>query len=258
MKNSINNIHAENVTINQTISTGAAGSATIPEDISLADLLSLLGGVEKAETRPTAKALRERKLEDGSVEQIAPLGEALDGACKIYANGYAVYSNGIGTTVLWLPDCRTFTYQFDELNQKEKEYLPQRCTVGEDVMDQQPWFMAVMLRGDHLVEKNGGNRTGSRKDKNQNVSLDEITEKEEAQWRPGARFENPESAYIRKEMMEEQLAKLTDKQREALILYHKYGYSQQEIADMLGITQKAVDFRLKSAESKVRMQLIRF
>lgn len=254
MKNTIK-IAAKNVTINQTINV-----SSIPEDISLRDLLDILGDVEKAGSKPTPKALRERKLEDGSVQKIAPLAEAMDGACKVYANGYAVYANGIGTTVLWLPDCRTFTYQFDELKDKEKEYLPQRSQIGEDVMDSQPWFMAVMLRGDHQVERNAMDRKSDRKGKNQKLSLDEITEKDEQEyeWRPGCRFENPEAAYIRKEMIQEQLAKLTEKQKEVFILYHKYGYSQQEIADILGVTQKAVDFRLKAAENKVRMSVMHF
>lgn len=255
INNAINNINAENVTINQTINVNS-----VPEDISLRDLLAILGDVEKAGSKPTPKALRERKLEDGSVQKIAPLAEAMDGACKVYANGYAVYANGIGTAVLWLPDCRTFTYQFDELKDKEKEYLPQRSQIGEDVMDSQPWFMAVMLRGDHQVERNAMNRTGGRMDKDKSVSLDEITEKEEkeASYRPGCRFENPEAAYIRKEMIQEQLAKLTDKQKEVFVLYHKYGYGQQEIADILGISQQAVDYRLSGAEKKVRMHSMYF
>lgn len=258
MKKSINTIHAENVTINQNIDLGAAGNTHVPEDISLHDLLTLLGNVEKAETKPTPKVLRERKLGDGSVERIDPLVEAMGGDCKVFSNGYAVYTNGIGTTVLWLPDCRTFTYYFRELTDKEKDYLTQKSTVDETVFDEQPWFIAVMLRGDHQVEQNAMNRTGGRMDKDKSISLDEITEKEEVEWRPGCRFENPESAYIRKETMQEQLAKLTDRQREVFVLYHRDGYSQQEIADMLGIGQRAVSFRLEAAESKVRVELMRF
>lgn len=271
MKNTnTNNIHKKNVIINPntTLSDAAAHmqnmtrlpktASKLPQDISLHDLLTILGDVEKAETRPTSKALRERKLGDGSVEQVAPLAEAMGGECKVFSNGYAVYTNGIGATVLWLQDCRTFTYQFDELNQKEKEYLPQRSEIGEDVMGSQPWFMAVMLCGDHQVVRNAMNRTGSRMDKNKSVSLDEIAEKEEVVWLPGCRFDNSESAYIRKETMQEQLTKLTDRQREVFVLYHQYGYSQRKIAEMLGISQQAVDCRLTGAESKVRMKSILF
>lgn len=257
MKN-INTINAENVTINQSITLlDAAGNTHIPEDISLHDLLALLGNVEKAETKPTPKVLRERKLEDGSVERIDPLVEAMGGDCKVFPNGYAVYTNGIGTTVLWLPDCRTFTYYFGELTDKEKDYLTQKSTVDETVFDEQPWFMAVMLRGDHQVERNAMNRTGGRMDKDKSVSLDEITEKEEVEWRPGCRFENPESAYIRKETVQEQLSKLTPEQKEAFILHYVQGFDKCEIADMLGISRAAVTYRLQGVNDRLKKDILK-
>lgn len=43
---------------------------------------------------------------------------------------------------------------------------------------------------------------------------DETEEKREERWNPGYHYENPETAYIRKETLREQLDKLTDKQRE--------------------------------------------
>ena len=103
-------------------------------------------------------------------------------------------------------------------------------------------------------------RKGDRRGQNKNISLDYVTEEEEeaAEWNPGYRFESPERALLRKEMLREQLGKLTDRQREVFILYHQCGYTQQEIAEMLGITQKAVDFRLDAAERKVQLSTIQF
>lgn len=255
--NAINNINAKNVTINQTINfggIGAAGNTAIPEDISLSDLLAILGDVEKAETTPTAKALSVKTLEDGNEEEIPPLVQALDGDCRLYDSGYAIYSNCSGHTVVWLPDCRTFTHYFDKLTDKEKEYLPQSRHIGEDVLGSQPWFMAVLLRGDHQLERNAMDRKSDRKGKNQKLSLDEIAEKEdqEASWRPGCRFDNPETAYIRKETIDENLAKLTDKQREMFVLYHADGYTQEEIADMLGIRRQVVNKQLKAAKRRIK------
>lgn len=219
----------------------------------------MIGAVGRAEKTPTARALREKKREDGTVEQVQPLAETADGDCKVYANGYAVYSNATGTTVLWLADCCSFTYKFDGLKDKEKDYIAQRSIVGEDILGSQPWFMAVMLRGDHQVERNSMDRKGDRRGQNKNISLDYVTEEEEAaEWNPGYHFESPERTLIRKEMLREQLGKLTDRQREVFLLYHQCGYTQQEIAEMLGITQKAVDFRLDAAERKVRLSTIQF
>ena len=231
----------------------------VTENTTLRELLEMIGAVGRAEKTPTARALREKKHEDGTVEQIQPLAETADGNCKVYANGYAVYSNNTGTTVLWLADCCSFTYQFDGLKDKEKDYIAQRSTVGEDILGNQPWFMAVMLRGDHQVERNSMDRKGDRRGQNKNISLDYVTEEEEAaEWNPGYHFESPERALIRKEMLREQLGKLTDRQREVFLLYHQCGYTQAEIAEMLGITQKAVDFRLDAAERKVRLSAIQF
>ena len=233
---------------------------TVTEETTLREVLEIIGAVARAEKTPTAKGLREKKNKDGTVEQIQPLAETADGDCKVYANGYAVYSNDTGTTVLWLADCCSFTYQFDGLKDKEKDYIAQRSTVGEYILGSHPWFMAVMLRGDHQVERNSMDRKGDRRGQNKNISLDYVTEEEEeaAEWNPGYRFESPERALLRKEMLREQLGKLTDRQREVFLLYHQCGYTQQEIAEMLGITQKAVDFRLDAAERKVRLSTIKF
>ena len=227
---------------------------TVTEETTLRELLEMIGAVGRAEKTPTARALRERKREDGTVEQVRPLAETADGDCKVYANGYAVYSNNTGTTVLWLADCCSFTYQFDGLKDKEKDYIAQGSTVGEDILGNQPWFMAVMLRGDHQVERNSMDRKGDRRGQNKNISLDYVTEEEEeaAEWNPGYRFESPERALIRKEMLREQLGKLTDRQREVFLLYHQCGYTQQEIAEMLGVRQQSVYESLKAAEAKVR------
>ena len=225
----------------------------VTEETTLRELLEMIGAVGRAEKTPTAKALREKKHEDGTVEQVQPLVETADGDCKVYANGYAVYSNNTGTTVLWLADCCSFTYQFDALKENGKNYVPQKSIVGEDVLGDQPWFMAVMLRGDHQVETNSMNRQFDRKGaKKEMWDEDEAEEKQEKRWNPGYHFESPEAAYIKKEILQEQFAKLTDRQREVFLLYHRCGYNQQEIADMLGISQQAVDYRLAGAEKKIR------
>lgn len=232
---------------------------TVTEDTTLKELLEIIGAVDKAEKTPTAKALREKTHEDGTIEEIKPLAESVDGGCKVYDNGYAVYSNCTGTTVLWLPDCCSYTYQFDELKENERNYMPQKSTVDEDVLGSQPWFMAVMLRGDHQVETNSMNRQFDRKGARKELwDEDETEEKQNERWNAGYHFESPEAAYIRKEMLQEQLGKLTERQREVFILYHQCGYTQQEIADMLGLTQQAVDYRLAGAEKKIRLSAIRF
>lgn len=57
---------------------------------------------------------------------------------------------------------------------------------------------------------------------------------------------------IRKETREEVLAAMTDKQREVFVLYYDRGYRQQEIAEMMGISQQGVCKLLDKALKCVR------
>ena len=45
---------------------------------------------------------------------------------------------------------------------------------------------------------------------------------------------------------------MTEKQRQAFILYYKHGYSQREIADMLRISKQSVYERLEGAVSNAK------
>ena len=74
----------------------------------------------------------------------------------------------------------------------------------------------------------------------------------EYQWREDKMGESPESIYIRKETREEVLAAMTDKQREVFVLYYDRGYRQQEIAEMLGVSQPTICEHLENALKCVR------
>lgn len=58
-----------------------------------------------------------------------------------------------------------------------------------------------------------------------------------------------ENALVQRETIAEWLASLTDAQREAVRLVWIEGYTQQEAAEELGITQQAVAIRLKNAKT---------
>ena len=76
------NIISENIT-----------GGTIPaitENTTLGELITILGDVSKAEKTPTSKALRETAGD--------PIAES-DGI-RVYANGYGIYDNGSGRTVV--------------------------------------------------------------------------------------------------------------------------------------------------------------
>ena len=227
----------------------------ITENTTLKELIESLGTVTKAEKTPTTKKLRE--------EGGAPIADMM--GCLVYANGYGVYDNGTGRTVMWIPSCVSFTYHFDKLRENEKLYLNETDTLPEGLLESMPWFAALTLIGDHRVEANSmnrrqGSRTGSKDyrsqdDGDRDGDAEEAVEEQynkEYTWREEHVGENPESVFIRKETRQEMLSSMTEKQREVFVLYYQYGYTQQEIADKLGIDQTSIRDRLDGALKKVK------
>ena len=241
------NIISENIT-----------GGTIPaitENTTLGELITILGDVSKAEKTPTSKALRETAGD--------PIAES-DGI-QVYANGYGIYDNGSGRTVVWVPDCVSFTYRFDPMKESEKGgEIKEHMDLPEGFLESQPWMLAMMLIGDHRVEMNMMNRTGSRTgtrdyDSDDNGDKDgdaedavEKSYRNEYNWREDRVGEDPETIYIRKETRREMLECMTDKQREVFILYYQYGYTQQEIAEMLGCVVSTVNKHLQRAVDRIK------
>ena len=234
---------------------GSSNIPTITENTTLGELISILGPVTKAQKTPTS-----RKLAEEAGEPIAS-----DDCCTVYANGYAVYDNGSGRTVVWVPACVSFTYYFDPMKESEKgDEIKQSIDLPEGFLESQPWNLAITLIGDHRVEQNSMNRTGSRtgtKDYDSDDNGDKDGDAEEAlensyqneyNWREDQVGEDPETIYIRKETRREMLESMTPEQREVFLLYYKYGYKQKEIAKMLGIDRSSVRRRLDYAVKKVK------
>ena len=183
--------------------------------------------------------------------------------CKVYRNGWAVYDNGSGRAVVWLPECVSFTYDFVRPKKEEAYDVPIQEELPEGLLASQPWPVAVTLAGDHRVEENSMNRHGSRRGKK--VFDDPDCDFGDDEKEPGENCflkrkfrlqeyagENPETTYIRKEMIREMLTCLTEKQRRIVVLYCFYGYKQWEIAKKLGISREAVKDHLICAKRKMK------
>ena len=229
-------------------------NCTLNHESTLADLLAYIGEVKKAEKTPTPKKL----AESGSTVIAEETG------CLAYSCGYAVYDNGSGRTVMWLPDCVSFTYYFDEATDAEKGIIPDKDTLPGGLLEMLPWVMAVTLIGEHRIEANSMNRTGSRsgtkdydsddngdKDGDAEAALEKTYEKAYV-WREDRIGESPETIFIRKETRREMLESMTDKQREVFLLYYYDGLKQREIAERLGISRDSVNDRLECALKKVK------
>ena len=84
----------------------------ITENTTLGELINILGDIEKADKTPTSKALRE------TAEPLADMQ-----GCTLYANGYAVYDNCCGRTVMWIRSCVSFTL-------RDMKMLPRKSCSG--------------------------------------------------------------------------------------------------------------------------------
>lgn len=262
-----------NVTVNVTNSgsetTAEASPVTkesvnITENTTLGELLKLLNPGEKPHEIPTPKKLRENGGKPIAFYPVPESASVENVECTVYSNGFAVYDNGSGRTVIWLPDCTSFTYVFARPKSSEDGKIPYKKQISDEMLESLSWFMAVMLIGDHRVENNLMNRKSSRKgakDYDTDDYGDKCGESEEAVeeeyrdeffWNEGRFGENPLDALIRKERNAAMLAAMTDKQREVFLLYYKEGYTQQQIADMLGIARTTVIHHLEGSVKKIK------
>ncbi len=227
---------------------------TITEKTTLGELLTLLDLAEKSGKTPTPRELFETAG--------APIAETND--CTLFRNGFAIYQNITGRTVVWLPYCKSFTFYFSKLRDAEKDTLRETYELPDGFLSTQPWILAVTLIGDHRIEANSMNRTGSRKDTTDYDSADNGDKDGDAEqaladpyrrafnWYDGRMGENPQDAVERRETREEMLADMTDKQREVFILYYRDCMTQDEIAEMLGIAKMSVNERLRYALAKAK------
>lgn len=247
---------------------------TITENTTLGELLKLLNLGEKPCETPTPKKLRENAGKPVALYPMSDLSGSTDLTnltelsdanigCVVYSNGFAVYDNGSGRTVLWLPDCTSFTYVFTRPKAAEEGKLPYKEQISDETLESLSWFTAVMLIGDHRVETNLMNRKSSRKG-SRAYDVDDCGDKcgkieaaiedsymDKFFWAEGRFGENPLDTLIREERYNEMLEVLTDKQREAFRLYYKEGYTQQQIAEMMGCVVSMVNKHLSVSLKKL-------
>ena len=186
-------------------------------DICLRELIEAFRDRSELPTPPTPKKLREAYKD--------PMARSPNGMAAIYPNGYAIYDNGIGNSVIWVRDCLSYTYRFLE---------GKPGVVPEDTLLSQPWYIAVTLRGEDAITYNLFNRKGDRhgsKTENRGEGDEGETEKA-SRWRGGSRSETPECRVIRKAVVREMLRRLTPMQRNTVIMHDYFGYTESEIAEM--------------------------
>ena len=241
---------------NPEVLASAANEAADKADEENAVRLHELYGDDYMQLVDRRDHLHIRKRRPGAIRlrrtgsRIAKRDLGSEGMCEVFSNGYAIYDNGDRRTVLWVPDCTKRTYFFGKLNDNQKDYLRETDEIGEDVLGVCPWYMALILAGEHCIEANMAHP--------KSVGVASIFDQAECdvekayRWVGGTRFENPEEAYLRKEAAEERRKALTDKQWEVYVMRYEYEMSHREIGYELGINHRAVGSRLEKAAETLK------
>lgn len=232
----------------------AQNAAAITAKTTLSEVLTILdlkpGQKRKGKTPTRAKLI-------GSAEPIVKMCDI-----TLYATGYALYENGLGRhSVVWLPYCTSFTYYFNKLRDAEKDYLKETADVSGDELMASAWIAMVAFFGEERItqsmDRGFGNADLSADCYDEGDKSEYETECEDMEgrlfvWDDEVLGADPLDVVIRRETREEMLAAMTDKQREVFVLYHKYGWTQQQIADHLSLDQSTVRDRLRYATKKAQ------
>ena len=148
------------------------------------------------------EALKREKRRPGAIQlrtEVPCIGRihiGAGGTCEIFSNGYAIYDNGDRKTVLWVPDCGSFTYYFGQLNDNEKQYMREKDELGEDILGALPWYNALMLAGENQIEHNLDHpkSVGTASDSDE---PEEWEVRPAFRWAGGAHFDGPEEACLK-------------------------------------------------------------
>jgi len=176
----------------------------------------------RSKRRPGAVQLR------AGEKRIAKLGLG-SGLCEVFANGYAVYDNGNRKTVIWVESCGTATYYFTPLRANELEYMSQKEYIGLDVLGDEPWYTAIIMRGEEQIISNM-EHPKSKGTASDSDDPSDWEDKGNYRWSAGAHFDSPEVAYLKKEAREERRKLLTDKLWEAYVMYFEDGRTMESTA----------------------------
>lgn len=159
----------------------------------------------------------------------------------VYQNGYAVYEMDGAHTVMAVDRCGDYRYDFNDGTYQ---------VVPEEVFDEAEWSLRLIMEGERRLEHNL-NKTSSKYEA-------AVLECDGSDWSDAIMvdFLQEDNA----EMLADQelrrlyaaMGKLTERQREVVELYYFKEMTQQEIAEELGIGQRAVSHALEGALKKIK------
>ena len=174
-----------------------------------------------------------------NVPRVAMIKIGENGICEVFSNGYAVYDNGNRKVVIWVPDCGTAKYYF----------ATETDEITPEVMGEFPWFNAVLIAGEDRIQYNMDHPKS--KGNTSDYDMEDVNIAPAARWIGGSRFDNPETAYLKKEAAEERRNLLTDRQREVYEMYFEQGKTTRQIAGELNIQFPAVSKMVARIKNRI-------
>ena len=187
---------------------------------------------------PTSRRLR-------LSSEIVDTYEADDCRIIVYKNGFAAARVGKHSAVIRVDECGAYTYRSNGATVACEENATPYCFESDYFLDL-PWPIRLTMEADDKIAAN--------RDEDESRLLSRHPEiPDDKKWMLGGYCSFEDSLLNRMEM-EEILGSLTEKQREVFILYYKYGYTQREVAQMLGLTHGSVFDRLSGALKKLCKQ----
>ena len=204
--------------------------------MTLRELMSQISTTRGIEKIPTAKKLRENS-------EVVDVYTAENYRITVYKSGFAVAQSGRHTTVVRADECGAYTYDFDNswLN-GEEDATPHQFD-ADYFLDLQ-WPIRLVMAADDQLEINQDSREDGWISKHPEIPDDK-------NWMLGG-YSSFEDALLNRMERDEMLKTMTEKQRQVFILYYKYGYTQEEIGKMKGVSQVAVNKHLLAALKKVK------
>ena len=226
--------------VNGSVEAAPSDAKLFKEQMPLRDLLTMVPEKQTG-TAPTRKCLKNKHV---------PIAvyTTPDYRMKVYENGFALVESFKRWTVVRLSDCRG-DYRYKS-NVPMVEIDPANATtmvVDEAFLMEQPWTIRVTLTGEDQLERNSELRFERMIWQHPDIA-------EDKKYMHGGYY-TFEDILLHRMELQEALMKLTDKQLDVIQRYYFAGYTQQEIAKMLGISITSVQNRLAGAVKKLRKLL---
>lgn len=229
-------IHQPQVAVSQM----AASAAQAVEQVALNAHITLRELKARVETVLEKKIPGYKQLME--MKPVAVARTMVNGAViTAYQNGYAVYEADDAHTVLDVNRCGDYRYDFTDGTYQ---------VVPAEVFEEAEWSVRLVMEGERRLENN---RSKISRDYEEfalacdgsdwtDAAMIDFMEKENAEMLADEELRKLYAA----------MSELTDRQTEVIQLYFYKGMSQEEIAEELGIGQRAVSYSLTGALKKIR------